>query len=93
MAEKKSTSKRHEPRYIRLHPADNVAIIANDFGLPAGTQLPGEITLKTHVPQGHKIALVDLTKDQTIILCGQFRCPGRVDRRITHPHADTTRAR
>jgi galactarate dehydratase len=71
MAEKKSTSKRHEPRYIRLHPADNVAIIANDFGLPAGTKLPGGITLKTHVPQGHKIALADLAADQAIIRYGE----------------------
>lgn len=45
-------SRRHEPRYIRLNVADNVAIIANDFGLAAGTKLPGGITLKTHVRCG-----------------------------------------
>jgi galactarate dehydratase len=64
-------SRRHEPRYIRLNPADNVAIIANDFGLAAGTKLPGGITLKTHVPQGHKIALVALAKDQPVIRYGE----------------------
>ena len=28
------------PLAIRIHPADNVAIVANDGGLPAGTELP-----------------------------------------------------
>jgi hypothetical protein len=27
------------PRVIRMHADDNVAIVANDFGLPAGAQL------------------------------------------------------
>ncbi len=28
------------PRTIRMHELDNVAIVANDGGLPAGTVLP-----------------------------------------------------
>ena len=28
------------PRVIRMHADDNVAIVANEFGLPAGAQLP-----------------------------------------------------
>ena len=48
------------PRTIRMHAADNVAIVANDGGLPPGTVLPGGPTLRDHVPQGHKVALVDL---------------------------------
>ena len=28
------------PRYIRLHPDDNVAVVSTDFGLPAGTVFP-----------------------------------------------------
>jgi galactarate dehydratase len=67
----KQLSRRHEPRYIRLNPADNVAIIANDFGLPAGTRLAGGITLKMHVPQGHKIALHDLVEGQPVIRYGE----------------------
>jgi galactarate dehydratase len=41
---------------------DNVAIVANDGGLPAGTQLPDRagLTLRDKVPQGHKVALVDM---------------------------------
>ena len=29
-----------EPLYITMHAADNVAIVANDGGLPAGTVFP-----------------------------------------------------
>src|SRR5208282_1018833 len=55
-----------EPRYIRLHPEDNVAIVVNDFGLPAGTIFPGGLTLKDYVPQGHKVALVDIGEGEHI---------------------------
>ncbi|KNZ32317.1 MAG: galactarate dehydrogenase [Methylibium sp. NZG] len=49
-----------DPLYITMHPADNVAIVANDGGLPAGTRFTSGLTLKDKVPQGHKVALVDL---------------------------------
>ena len=48
------------PLAIRIHPADNVAIVANDGGLPAGTELPGGLVLREKVPQGHKVALTDI---------------------------------
>jgi galactarate dehydratase len=48
------------PLTIVMHPADNVAIVANDGGLPAGTTFPSGLTLREKVPQGHKVALVDL---------------------------------
>ena len=48
------------PLYIRMHERDNVAIVANDGGLPAGTTFSCGLTLREHVPQGHKVALVDL---------------------------------
>ena len=48
------------PRYIKMDPRDNVAILVNDFGLPAGTIFPCGLVLKSHVPQGHKIALDDI---------------------------------
>lgn len=47
-------------RTIRVHPDDNVAVVVNDGGLPAGTPLPEGPTLVQAVPQGHKVALVDL---------------------------------
>ena len=49
-----------KPLTIRMHDLDNVAIVANDGGLPAGTVLDGGLGLKEAVPQGHKVALVDL---------------------------------
>ena len=48
------------PHTIRMHANDNVAIVANDGGLPAGTVLPEGLVLRDQVPQGHKVALVDL---------------------------------
>ena len=48
------------PVLIRLHDADNVAVVGNDGGLPAGTVVPGGPTLREKVPQAHKVALVDL---------------------------------
>ncbi|TFY99873.1 galactarate dehydratase [Ramlibacter rhizophilus] len=48
------------PRTIRMHEADNVAIVANDGGLEAGTVFADGLTLRERVPQGHKVALVDL---------------------------------
>ena len=33
------------PRRIRMHARDNVAIVANDGGLPAGTVFPDGLTL------------------------------------------------
>jgi galactarate dehydratase len=55
-----SPSPASTPRGIRMHPADNVAIVVNDGGLPVGTVLPGGPTLVQAVPQGHKVALTHL---------------------------------
>lgn len=48
-------------RLIRIHANDNVAIVANDFGLPQGAKADG-ITLIEKIPQGHKVALRDIAK-------------------------------
>lgn len=49
-----------------MHAADNVAIVANDGGLPAGTVMPDGLTLVDRVPQGHKVALVPIAKDAVV---------------------------
>ncbi len=49
-----------EPLYILMHPEDNVAIVANDGGLPAGSRFASGVVLTEHVPQAHKLALVDI---------------------------------
>jgi galactarate dehydratase len=50
------------PITIRMHDRDNVAIVANDGGLPEGTALPGGPMLVDKVPQGHKVALEDIAE-------------------------------
>jgi galactarate dehydratase len=54
------------PLYIKMHPADNVAIVANDGGLPVGTRFACGLTLVERVPQGHKVALVDIPAGGTV---------------------------
>ena len=58
------------PLTISMNERDNVAIVANDGGLPAGTTLTSGLTLKEHVPQGHKVALIDLVIDAPVIRYG-----------------------
>ena len=48
------------PLYIRMHAADDVAIVVNDGGVPAGTVFEDGLTVREAVPQGHKVALADL---------------------------------
>ncbi|WP_311221001.1 MULTISPECIES: galactarate dehydratase [unclassified Acidovorax] len=50
------------PLHIKMHEADNVAIVANDGGLPVGTVLSDGIVLVDHVPQAHKVALHDIAE-------------------------------
>ena len=50
---------------------DNVAIIVNDNGLKAGTRFPDGLTLIEHIPQGHKVALVDIPAHGEIVRYGE----------------------
>jgi galactarate dehydratase len=43
-----------------MHEADNVAIVANDGGLEPGAAFESGLVLRERVPQGHKVALVDV---------------------------------
>lgn len=61
-----------KPLYIKVHSGDNVAIIVNSNGLPAGTRFDDGLTLIEHVPQGHKVALTDIAKDGEIIRYGEI---------------------
>ncbi|OWQ93156.1 galactarate dehydratase [Roseateles aquatilis] len=55
------------PLTIQMHEADNVAIVVNEGGLPEGTVLASGVVLKDLVPQGHKVALVDLPANATVL--------------------------
>ncbi len=52
------------PHTIRMHALDNVAIVANDGGLAAGTVLVDK------VPQCHKVALKDLAVGAPVLRYG-----------------------
>ena len=58
------------PLTIRMHERDNVAIVANDGGLAAGSVLPSGLVLRDRVPQGHKVALVDIAADAPVLRYG-----------------------
>ncbi|MCL6517058.1 galactarate dehydratase [Alicyclobacillus sp.] len=60
------------PRYIRVHPGDNVAIVVNAGGLPEGTVFPSGLRLHQRVPQGHKVALTDISEGEPVIRYGQI---------------------
>ena len=65
------------PLTIRMHDSDNVAIVANDGGLAAGTVLAAaagsptpELVLLDRVPQGHKVALVAIAAGAPVLRYG-----------------------
>ena len=66
-----------QPHHIVMDVQDNVAIIANDGGLPAGTCLSCGVVLVDRVPQGHKVTLVDLAPGDLVrrynVVIGQVR--------------------
>ncbi|HIS57341.1 MAG TPA: altronate dehydratase [Candidatus Fimimorpha excrementavium] len=57
--------------YIKINPGDNVCVALAP--IPAGTQLLADgdqVTVLEDIPQGHKIALSDIGKDQEVIKYG-----------------------
>lgn len=59
------------PLYIKVSPQDNTAIIVNTGGLPEGTDFSCGLKLRERIPQGHKVALTDLTEGQEIVRYGE----------------------
>src|SRR6202048_1662915 len=47
----------NQPRYIQIHPSDNVAIVLNEGGLPAGARFESGLVLREPIPEAHKVAL------------------------------------
>src|ERR1700678_1134249 len=47
----------NQPRYIQVHPSDNVAIVVNEGGVPAGTRFDSGLVLLEAIPEAHKVAL------------------------------------
>lgn len=64
MSEKKIIS-------VRMHDSDNVVVVASNGGLPAGTVLECGTQLNETIPQGHKVALVDLAEGDAVVRYGE----------------------
>ena len=60
------------PRCIRLHEADNVAVVVNDGGVPVGARFEGGLVTVEAVPQSHKVALVDIGIGEPVRRYGQI---------------------
>jgi len=59
------------PLRIALDRRDNVAIVVNAGGLPAGTVFDDGLTLAEDVPQGHKVALADIAEGEPVVRYGE----------------------
>src|SRR5471032_1390906 len=59
------------PRSIRLHALDNVVIVVNAQGVPAGTEFPDGLVTVDFIPQSHKVTLEDIPEGGQIIRYGQ----------------------
>ena len=58
------------PLYVRVHAADNVAIIVNEGGLTAGTRFESGLVLVEAIPEAHKVALVPIAKGEAVVRYG-----------------------
>src|ERR1700678_3262497 len=65
-----SVSGNGHPLCIHVHAQDNVAICANEGGLPSGAQFDFGLTLLEAVPEAHKVALTDIPQGAPIVRYG-----------------------
>lgn len=56
---------------IQVDARDNVAVVVGTGGLPAGSRLTDGTMLRDAVPQGHKVALVDMAAGDAVIRYGE----------------------
>lgn len=59
-----------QPRYIQVNPQDNVAIVVNEGGLPAGSAFASGLILREAVPEAHKVALELIPEGAAVIRYG-----------------------
>jgi galactarate dehydratase len=58
------------PLVITMNASDNVAIVANDGGLPKASVLSSGLVFAERVPQGHKVALTSIAKGAPVVRYG-----------------------
>ena len=59
------------PRYIRLHPDDNVGVVVNEQGVAAGGQFTDGLQALEGIPQSHKVSLVAIPEGGTVVRYGE----------------------
>ncbi|HEX4030139.1 MAG TPA: galactarate dehydratase [Terracidiphilus sp.] len=75
------------PRYIRVDERDNVAVVVNPGGLPAGSRFPCGLVLVEAIPEAHKVALADLAAGDAILRYGVvIGCASRASPRGSWVH-------
>lgn len=60
------------PLYIRINADDNVGIVANPEGLPAGAVFADGLAMREQIPQSHKVALRDFEPGDSVVRYGQI---------------------
>ena len=60
-----------KPLRITINNRDNVAVVVNSGGLPAGTVFDDGLALVEAVPQGHKVAIADIAEGDGVIRYGE----------------------
>ncbi|WP_235041555.1 galactarate dehydratase [Vreelandella profundi] len=58
-------------RVIKVHPSDNVAIVIEHGGLAEGALVEEGCITTMPIPQGHKVALVDLAEGDQVVRYGE----------------------
>jgi galactarate dehydratase len=61
-----------KPLLVTIDSRDNVAVVVNPGGLRAGTVFDDGLTLVEDVPQGHKVAIVDIAEGDGVIRYGEI---------------------
>ncbi|WP_200416595.1 galactarate dehydratase [Virgibacillus salexigens] len=64
--------KKETTLYIRLNDKDNVATIVNPRGVKEGAAFFNGSRIQEFIPEGHKVALTDLDKDEAIVRYGEI---------------------
>lgn len=59
------------PLFVKVHVRDNVAIIVNAGGLPAGAEFSNGLVLLEATPQAHKVTLSDIAEGDPILRYGE----------------------
>ncbi|MFL6416090.1 MAG: galactarate dehydratase [Bryobacteraceae bacterium] len=59
------------PLYVRVHQADNVAIVVDPEGVESGTRSASGLTIRERIPQSHKVALSRFESGAPVLRYGQ----------------------